>query len=83
MLMQPDLLLCDEPTGNLDAQTGAQIVEVFRKLHATAGLTVVGVTHDELLTGAATRIVRMQHGRLVGEEAGPESEQAKAGSEET
>ena len=65
MLMEPELLLCDEPTGNLDAQTGRQIVEVFHKLHQASGLTVIGVTHDELLTSVATRIVRLRHGRLV------------------
>jgi putative ABC transport system ATP-binding protein len=65
MLMEPELLLCDEPTGNLDAHTGKQIVEVFRELHHRTGITVVGVTHDELLTQVATRIIRLRHGRLV------------------
>ena len=64
MLMEPELLLCDEPTGNLDAQTGRQLIDVFRELHRDSGLTVVGVTHDELLTSAATRIVRLRHGKL-------------------
>lgn len=68
MLMEPELLLCDEPTGNLDAQTGRQLVDVFRELHRDSGLTVVGVTHDELLTSAATRIVRMRNGRVSGPE---------------
>lgn len=74
MLMEPELLLCDEPTGNLDQKTGAQIVEIFRRLHQSEGLTVVGVTHDELLTDAATRVVRMRRGTLVSEEAPPSSE---------
>jgi putative ABC transport system ATP-binding protein len=65
LLMEPELLLCDEPTGNLDALTGKQIVEVFRALHRSSGITIVGVTHDELLTQVATRIVRLRHGRLV------------------
>jgi len=76
MLMEPELLLCDEPTGNLDAHTGKQIVEVFHELHRSSGITVVGVTHDELLTQVATRIVRLRHGRLV--EAGNEGEPAVA-----
>jgi putative ABC transport system ATP-binding protein len=65
MLMEPELLLCDEPTGNLDAHTGKQIVEVFRQLHQSTGITVIGVTHDELLTQVATRIIRLRHGRMV------------------
>jgi putative ABC transport system ATP-binding protein len=69
MLMEPELLLCDEPTGNLDAQTGRQIVELFERLHGAGGLTVIGVTHDELLTRVATRIVRLNHGALLTEAA--------------
>jgi putative ABC transport system ATP-binding protein len=65
MLMEPELLLCDEPTGNLDQRTGGQIVEVFGRLHEEQGLTVIGVTHDELLTSAATRVLHLRHGRLV------------------
>jgi len=72
MLMQPDLLLCDEPTGNLDVQTSAQIIEVFSELHRSTGVTVIGVTHDELLTETATRVIRMRQGKLVADPAAVE-----------
>ena len=75
MLTEPELLLCDEPTGNLDQATGSQIVEVFRRLHDSEGLTVIGVTHDALLTGVATRVLHLRGGRLLvepPEEAGSE-----------
>jgi putative ABC transport system ATP-binding protein len=63
MLMKPEILLCDEPTGNLDLVTGDQIVGIFRKLHAE-GLTIVAVTHEEALAVAADRIVRLKAGRV-------------------
>ncbi len=71
MLLSPKLLLCDEPTGNLDAKTGAQVVDIFRKLHR-GGLTIVAVTHEERLSVVATRIVRLKHGRVV--DGAPDSE---------
>jgi putative ABC transport system ATP-binding protein len=55
LLMQPKLLLCDEPTGNLDRVTGAQIVELFRELNRDLGVTVLVVTHDERLSRVAPR----------------------------
>jgi putative ABC transport system ATP-binding protein len=64
MLMKPELLLCDEPTGNLDLKTGDQIVGIFRKLHEESGLTIVAVTHEEALADAAERIVRLKAGRI-------------------
>jgi putative ABC transport system ATP-binding protein len=70
MLLEPELLLCDEPTGNLDQATGSQIVEVFSRLHESEGLTVVGVTHDVLLTSAATRVLQLRRGQLVVEPEG-------------
>jgi putative ABC transport system ATP-binding protein len=67
LLMQPELVLCDEPTGNLDLVTGRQVTEIFRGLHEQ-GLTIVAVTHEEQLAAAASRIVRLHAGRIVGEE---------------
>jgi len=75
LLLEPDLLLCDEPTGNLDAETSAQIVETFRELHRTTDVTVIGVTHDRALTRAATRVVEMRAGKLVPR---AQNEQARA-----
>ncbi|MCC6554419.1 MAG: ABC transporter ATP-binding protein [Polyangiaceae bacterium] len=68
LLHRPALLLCDEPTGNLDAETGAQTIALFRELFAEGGLTVLAVTHEERLAAAATRTIRLRDGRVVGEE---------------
>jgi putative ABC transport system ATP-binding protein len=65
LLCRPALLLCDEPTGNLDAETGAQTIELFQELHREGGLTVVAVTHEERLARAASRIVHLREGRIA------------------
>jgi putative ABC transport system ATP-binding protein len=61
---QPRLLLCDEPTGNLDSDTGQQIIELFRKLNQD-GLTLVIVTHEERVSSVASRVLRLEDGRLI------------------
>ncbi len=60
----PKLLLCDEPTGNLDSETGAQIIELFRALNKD-GLTLVIVTHEERVSSVASRVLRLVDGKLV------------------
>lgn len=60
----PEVLLADEPTGNLDASTGQEILELLRKRH-TAGLTIIMVTHDPKVAAFADRIVRLQDGQVV------------------
>jgi len=61
---QPPLLLADEPTGELDARTGADIIALFGRVHAD-GTTLVIVTHDEELAAAAHRVVHMRDGIIV------------------
>lgn len=60
----PTLLLADEPTGELDATTGARLLELFAKLHQD-GTTLVFVTHDAVVASAAERIIRLQDGRVL------------------
>lgn len=60
----PEILLCDEPTGNLDSKTGRQIMEILKKLNEE-GVTVILVTHDESLKDYADRVVRLRDGRIV------------------
>jgi putative ABC transport system ATP-binding protein len=60
----PSLLLADEPTGELDARTGAEIIALFQRLNSD-GTTIVVVTHDEDLASAARRKVHMRDGRVV------------------
>jgi putative ABC transport system ATP-binding protein len=62
---RPALLLADEPTGELDARTGAEMIALFGRLNAD-GTTIVVVTHDEDLAHAAKRIVHMRDGEIVG-----------------
>ncbi|MGZ3458691.1 MAG: ABC transporter ATP-binding protein, partial [Archangium sp.] len=62
----PRLLLCDEPTVNLDAATGAGIISLFQELHRE-GLTVLAVTHEDRMSSAARRVLRLKEGRLVEE----------------
>ena len=61
---RPALLLADEPTGELDAHTGAEIIALFQRLNAD-GATIVVVTHDEDLANAARRKIHMREGRIV------------------
>ena len=61
---RPALLLADEPTGELDARTGAEMIALFRQLNAD-GTTIVVVTHDEELARAARRVVHMRDGLVV------------------
>jgi putative ABC transport system ATP-binding protein len=64
---QPSLLLADEPTGELDARTGSDVIALFDRLNRD-GMTMVVVTHDEKLAGAARRVVHMLDGRVVRDE---------------
>jgi putative ABC transport system ATP-binding protein len=60
----PAILIADEPTGNLDEATGAEIIELMFKGHATRGTTLVLVTHDPELARRCDRVVRMRSGRV-------------------
>lgn len=62
---QPKLLFADEPTGNLDAATGSQIIDLMFELNREQGTTLVLVTHDEKLTERCARIVKLAAGRMV------------------
>jgi putative ABC transport system ATP-binding protein len=64
LINQPQVLLADEPTGNLDTATSKTILSLMTDLHAD-GLTVVVVTHSDLLAEAAERQIRLQDGRVV------------------
>ena len=61
---QPDLLLADEPTGNLDSRTSEQIMNIFHELHA-GGITIVVVTHEPDIAIQAGRMIHMRDGRVV------------------
>jgi putative ABC transport system ATP-binding protein len=63
---QPTLVLADEPTGSLDSAGGAEVLELFKRLHDD-GQTIMLVTHDPKVASAADRIVQLADGRIVGE----------------
>jgi len=64
-VMQPKLLLADEPTGNLDPATGAGIIDLMFALNAAAGTTLVLVTHDDAIARRCQRQIRLHGGRIV------------------
>jgi putative ABC transport system ATP-binding protein len=73
---KPALLLADEPTGNLDAATGAQVIELMFELNAERRTTLVLVTHDEALSQRCERVLRLAAGRLVTADAQAERRRA-------
>jgi len=65
LMNKPRVLLADEPTGNLDVETGRQIVDVLEKLHVETGQSIVMVTHDRSLARKADRVLLMRGGVMV------------------
>ena len=68
-ITKPPLLLADEPTGNLDGKTGAQVLELLLELNRQEGATLVMVTHDPALAEHADRIITLRDGLVVSDEA--------------
>lgn len=62
---QPKILFADEPTGNLDAATGAQVIDLMLELNRVQGTTLILVTHDELLSKRCGKQLRLEAGRMV------------------
>lgn len=68
LVNNPAIILADEPTGNLDSRSGAEIVGIFQRLNREQRLTVVFVTHDEFIARHTSRILYLADGQLVEEE---------------
>jgi putative ABC transport system ATP-binding protein len=64
LVAQPALLLADEPTGNLDTATGAEIMGLLKELNQEQGLTLLVVTHDTEVAAFADRVVRLRDGQV-------------------
>jgi len=64
---RPQVLLCDEPTGALDYETGKLVLEVIARINAELGTTAMVITHNAAIGGMADRILRLGDGRIVGE----------------
>jgi len=65
LFSSPTLLLCDEPTGNLDSETGREVIDFFRELNAKDGVTLLIVTHERRVSSVAKRVIAMKDGMLV------------------
>jgi putative ABC transport system ATP-binding protein len=65
---RPQVLLCDEPTGALDYETGKLVLEVIAKINAELGTTAMVITHNAAIAGMADRVLRLGNGKIVGEE---------------
>jgi len=79
LINDPALILADEATGNLDAQSGGEILDILRRL-VDAGRTLVLVTHDKAVAERADRILLLDDGRIVGDEAVQRTAQAPSGA---
>ena len=67
LVTEPKVLFADEPTGNLDSVSGAQVMEIFDRLHKE-GKTVILITHDEDIATHAERLIRVKDGKVVSDE---------------
>lgn len=65
LINNPEIILADEPTGNLDSKTGEIVLETFRKLNRQSGHTVILITHDHNVAVHADRIIEIKDGRIV------------------
>ena len=65
---RPDVLLCDEPTGALDSETGVVVLEAIERINAELGTTTVVITHNAAIAGMADRVLRLGGGRIVADE---------------
>jgi putative ABC transport system ATP-binding protein len=68
LVTNPAIILADEPTGNLDSKSGAEIMCIFQRLNEEQGITVIFVTHDPRIAEHTRRVIRLSDGKIVGDE---------------
>jgi putative ABC transport system ATP-binding protein len=76
LLLSPELVLADEPTGNLDTKSGREVLRVLRELNEEEGHTIVMVTHDPAAAATADRVIFLRDGKLAGEVEGGSTRRA-------
>ncbi|MBX7212839.1 MAG: ABC transporter ATP-binding protein [Thermoflexales bacterium] len=76
LVSEPAIILADEPTGNLDSKSGAEIMCLFQRLNEEKGITIIFVTHDPRIAGHCRRIIRISDGKIVADEVNPSPLQA-------
>jgi putative ABC transport system ATP-binding protein len=64
MANDPAIILADEPTGNLDLQTGTEIIELLSEMNKTSGVTIISATHDHKMLSASDRVIWIRDGRI-------------------
>ena len=77
LVSEPEVILADEPPGNLDSRTSEEILELLRDLHRTRGIAIVMITHEPDMAAAAQRIVRFRDGRIESDERSGEASLAR------
>ena len=65
LMNEPEIVLADEPTGNLDSNTEAGIIDLLKKLHKERNLTLLVATHDDIVAAEAQRVERLVDGRIT------------------
>lgn len=69
LVNEPAIILADEPTGNLDSQSGIEVMQILQKLNRENGITIICVTHDPWIARHSQRVIRLSDGKVVGDEA--------------
>jgi len=70
LVNNPEILLADEPTGQLDSHTSAEIMKIFQELNRTHGITIIVVTHSDEVAAFASRVITFRDGRIVDDSNG-------------
>ncbi|MCB8981504.1 MAG: ABC transporter ATP-binding protein [Ardenticatenaceae bacterium] len=70
LVNNPDIILADEPTGNLDSKSGGEVIGILQQLNQTEGRTIIMVTHDQSLLAATTRHIQILDGRILADVRG-------------
>ena len=70
LVNNPDIILADEPTGNLDSKSGGEVINILQRLNQEEGRTIIMVTHDQSLLAATTRHIQILDGRILADVRG-------------